>query len=47
MNVLLNSCNSHNALDFMEIINEFMQLTQTYEKASLCLGVNRDLFTTE
>ena len=45
LNILLNGCYSANELDFLEIMNDFISLTE--QGATLALGLNRDLLLDE
>lgn len=44
LNILLNGAYSKSELDFIEIVNEFVALTERDSQTNLVLGFNRDLF---
>ncbi len=43
MNIIMTSFDS-TALDYLEIFNELLSLTNQYPSLSLAIGTNRDLF---
>ena len=43
LNILMNGSYSKNELDFVEIMNEFIEMSEI-PKVKVALGVNRDLF---
>ena len=47
INVLMNGCYTKSELDFIEVINEFVALSERDPKTSVAIGVNRDLFEDE
>lgn len=44
LNILMNSCYSKNELDFLEIFNEILAITENNESVSVAVSINRDLF---
>lgn len=47
INIMVNGCYTRSELDFIEIVNEFIALSDKDPKTSIALGLNRDLFDGE
>lgn len=45
--IMVNGCYTRRELDFIEIVNEFIALSDKDPKTSIALGLNRDLFDGE